>query len=168
VSQSVSQFPTEKQSKSVGGRPKGLGKVPGSGRVKGQPTRLGKEARAYLAEHGGALENIVKIAKGKRVRIAGPTGKALWHTPTPAEVVEANYWIAARLVPSMSSQEITGADGGPVGGPAAFLSLLQSIDNPGPTPPAPRESQATRGGGGPVLSTPKIPPEKNPVNGDGR
>ena len=121
MSQSLSQSLPEKPSKSTG-RPKGTPKT--GGRKKGQATRLGKEARAYLAEHGGSLETITKIAKGKRVRVAGPTGKPLWHTPTPHEVIEANYWIAARLVPTMSSTEVSGPDGTPVAGMLGFIAGL--------------------------------------------
>ena len=54
------------------GRPKGLGKVPGSGRRRGTPNKHSAEMREYIAKHSGDIEFLCGIAAGKRFLAADP------------------------------------------------------------------------------------------------
>ena len=99
-----------------GGRPRGLGKVPGSGRRKGVPNKLGREAREYLASHSDYLKTICALAKGKPIKFAARRGhKPTWHQPDWPDVKWALETIVNKLVPTVAQSEITGADG------AAFM-----------------------------------------------
>lgn len=58
------------------GRPKGLGKVPGSGRP-ARPRTI-QQIRAHILQNGTAyLDNLIAIAAGGEVKLSGPTGKPL-------------------------------------------------------------------------------------------
>src|SRR6516225_6502438 len=65
------------------GRPKGLGRVPGSGRQKGTPNRTTAELRQQITA-ARPVEFLIKVAEGRRVRIgpqAGP-GEAAYAYPS--------------------------------------------------------------------------------------
>ena len=65
-----------------GGRPRGFGKVPGSGRRKGVPNKLGVAAREYLAANSNYLKTICDLAKGKPIKFAAKRGhKPKYHEP---------------------------------------------------------------------------------------
>ncbi len=100
--------------KGKGGRPRGLGKVPGSGKRK-IPSLVGKEARLVLAEESGYLELLCKVCQGRPVSMKGPTGKGgLYHYPTFADRRWAVEIIVNKLIPSISATELSGRDGKPI------------------------------------------------------
>ena len=90
--------------------------MPGSGRRKGVPNKLGREAREYLASHSDYLKTICALAKGKPIKFAARRGhKPTWHQPDWPDVKWALETIVNKLVPTVAQSEITGADG------AAFM-----------------------------------------------
>ena len=94
------------------GRPKGYPKT--GGRQKGADTAIGKEGRQWLAKNSKALDVLARVASGKPVRIAGPTGKKLWHYPSWSDQKWACELLLPRLVPALTSAEVSGPDGGPI------------------------------------------------------
>ena len=96
------------------GRPKGSPKVPGSGRKKGAPNVVGRAARAYLAGASGYLDILARVCSGKSIRMAGPTGKVLWHRPDWADRKWALELIASKCIPTMSAAEVSGPEGEPL------------------------------------------------------
>lgn len=58
------------------GRPKGLGKVPGSGRKKGSANWTSERRREFFVERG-LLETLADIIEGKEMTTTGPTGKSI-------------------------------------------------------------------------------------------
>lgn len=52
------------------GRPKGLGKVPGSGRRKGTPNKVTRQIKVAFQQHGDALvKALLKLTKSKDERV---------------------------------------------------------------------------------------------------
>ena len=100
--------------KRKGGRPRGLGKVPGSGRRKTLPEPTGRAGREYLAKHSGCLDLLCRILSGKAIRMSGPTGKKLWYYPTIDDVRWAAGLAFPRLVPALIAQELSGPEGEPI------------------------------------------------------
>jgi hypothetical protein len=98
--------------KAATGRPKGYPKT--GGRRKGADSAIGKEGREWLAKNSKALDVLARVASGKAVRIAGPTGKKLWHYPDWEDRKWAVEQILPRLVPALSAAEFSGPDGGPL------------------------------------------------------
>ena len=94
------------------GRPKGYPKT--GGRQKGADTAIGKEGRQWLAKNSKALDVLARVASGKPVRIAGPTGKKLWHYPSWSDQKWACELLLPRLVPTLTAAEISGPDGAPI------------------------------------------------------
>ena len=86
--------------------------MPGSGRKKGVPNKLGREAREYLAANSDYLKTICALAKGKAIKFAAKRGhKPTWHQPDWPDVKWALETIVNKLVPTVAAAEITGADG---------------------------------------------------------
>ena len=85
------------------GRPKGYPKT--GGRRKGADNAIGKEGREWLAKNSKALDVLARVASGKAVKIAGPTGKPLWHYPDWDDQKWAIEQILPRLVPALSAAE---------------------------------------------------------------
>ena len=145
-----------------GGRPRGFGKVPGSGRRKGVPNKLGREAREYLASHSDYLKTICALAKGKPIKFAARRGhKPTWHQPDWPDVKWALETIVNKLVPTVAQSEITGADGEPfmpepvrrertileTARAVGFLMHLadQDAGEPSPAPSVPKHGSAGAG-----------------------
>jgi len=84
------------------------------GRRKGPESAIGKEGRAWLAKNSKTLDVLARVASGKGVQLAGPTGKRKWHYPSWADQKWACELLLPRLVPALSSAEISGPDGGPI------------------------------------------------------
>jgi len=94
------------------GRPVGYPKS--GGRRKGPGNSVGKKGREWLAANSKALDVLARVASGKGVQLAGPTGKRRWHYPSWADQKWAIEQILPRLVPSLSSAEVSGPDGAPI------------------------------------------------------
>jgi len=110
------------------GRPPGYPKS--GGRRKGADSKVGKEGREWLAENSRCLDVLARVCAGKAVKMAGPTGKKLWHYPTWEDQKWAAELLLPRLVPALSSAELTGADGGPLSMQAGLVGFLQSLPDP--------------------------------------
>lgn len=114
------------------GRPKGLGKVPGSGRQKGS-------TRVALEDMAGAAETfLLDVVAGKQV-YAGPrgsVGKAGWTYPTMDARMKAALALLDRVHPTLtaakvdSTSQITGANGEPLHDPRevakAVIGIIQT------------------------------------------
>jgi hypothetical protein len=140
------------------GRPKGLGKVPGSGRKSSATNWSAPETRAKLLPKAAMLCDAV--LSGKPVK----NGK-VWNYPTVAEQLRAAEMVLARTLPTLQAQEITGKDGKdlhPVPEAVdnrdlarAILSVLREAQTEGPPdtpaslpakpPPAPVEQETIIG-----------------------
>ena len=93
------------------GRAPGSPKVPGSGRRKGVPSAMGKEARLFLAAHSGYLDTICRVCAGKAVKMSGPTGKKVWFHPEWKDRRWAIELVASKLLPTMAASELSGPEG---------------------------------------------------------
>ena len=93
------------------GRAPGSPKVPGSGRRKGVPNAMGREARVYLAAESGYLDMIARVCSGKPIRMSGPTGRKTWYHPDWQDRKWAIELVASKCVPTMSAAEVSGPDG---------------------------------------------------------
>ena len=96
------------------GRPKGIAKVPGSGRKKGKPNKLTGDVRKYILEEGKVLERLFKIAKGYKCRMSRPDGTTATVIPPLSDQVKVLLGLLDRAVPSLKSQELSGPDDGPI------------------------------------------------------
>ena len=94
------------------GKPKGLPKT--GGRVKNKPSKMGREAREYLAKHSNYLEIISRICAGKSVKMSGPTGKQRWFHPEWADRRWALEIAVSKLLPTMAASELSGPDQEPL------------------------------------------------------
>ncbi len=94
------------------GRPVGYPKS--GGRRKGPGGAAGKEGREWLAKNSKALDVLARVASGKAVKVAGPTGKPLWHYPDWKDQKWAIEQILPRLVPVVTATEVSGPDGAPI------------------------------------------------------
>ena len=99
------------------GRAPGSPKVAGSGRRRGVPNAMGREARVYLAAESGYLDMIARVCSGKAVRMSGPTGKKTWYYPDWDDRKWAIELVASKCVPTMSAAEVSGPDGEPLNPP---------------------------------------------------
>src|SRR5262249_36578956 len=72
------------------GRPKGLGKVPGSGRKKKEP-----------GEHDELRVALRRVALGQKRLISGPTGRQYWAAPSYSEQLRAQ-----EILLSLPSSEV--------------------------------------------------------------
>jgi hypothetical protein len=101
------------------GRPKGY---PKSGGVrKGPESKVGKEGREWLAKNSKVLDTLARVAAGRPVRVANKAGhKPKWHYPTFADQKWACSLLLPRLVPALTSAEVSGPDGAPI----AVVELL--------------------------------------------
>ncbi len=96
------------------GRPKGLGKVPGSGKKKGSPNLLTASVRKYILERGKPLEKLFKIANGHKVTVGGKDGQPVRVVPSLGDQMKAATVLLDRAVPSLRGTELSGPDAGPV------------------------------------------------------
>jgi hypothetical protein len=97
------------------GRPKGLGRVPCSGRKPGTPNRTTAELREQITA-ARPVEFLIKVAQGRRIRIgpqAGP-GEAAYAYPSLEQRLRAAELLMKKILPDLTAAEVTGADGGPV------------------------------------------------------
>ena len=96
------------------GRPKGLGKVPGSGRKAGTPNKLTKDVRNYILEKGKPLELLFKISCGHKIKVGDADGNAKRIYPSLADRASAAKVLLSKVLPDIKATEISGPDGGPI------------------------------------------------------
>ena len=87
------------------------------GRPRRQPApKNPRKVRQWVLTNTRLLENLGRIADGKRVRAVGPTGKLVWRIPD----WEDQKWAMGKLLPKVAADltsaglEVSGPDGGPV------------------------------------------------------
>jgi hypothetical protein len=100
------------------GRPKGLGKVPGSGRKSGTKNWTQPEICDALLSKSNAIEVLADIVAGKPIlcgteRTAGEVGAGspVWRYPTMNARLKGVEILLAKCLPDLKAQEITGAEG---------------------------------------------------------
>lgn len=83
------------------------------GRPKGAKNKFSSDARALLARHGpAAIRQLCKIAAGQCVsRWPAGGGAREQLTPSIRDMLTAQQIIIDRMVPTLRSSELTGADG---------------------------------------------------------
>ena len=101
---------TDTTEKAKAGRPKGRGRVPGSGRKKGTPNRSTAQTRERILELSDPIAFMADVMKGKRMVAAGEPGDSTktWVYPTLEQRHRAGEVLMKRLIPELKSQEITG------------------------------------------------------------
>ena len=111
------------------GRPKGLGKVPGSGRARGTPNRSTVQTRERIKELADPIAFLSDVMAGKRMVAAGETGdmKKTWCYPTLAQRVQAGETLLRKLLPDLKATELSGPDGEPLIAPARRDELVSSM-----------------------------------------
>lgn len=92
------------------GRPKGLGRVPGSGRKAGVPNKLTHDLKELILAKGKPAEYLINVVKGVKIRVGAPAGpgKAQYVYPTPEMRQDAAKFLLGRLIPAATSLEVTG------------------------------------------------------------
>lgn len=102
--------PTTDQPPRRPGRPKGLGKVPGSGRKRGTPNRKTVQTRDRIQELADPIAFLADVMAGKRMVAAGEPGdtKKTWCYPTVAQRVQASETLLRKLLPDLRATELTG------------------------------------------------------------
>jgi hypothetical protein len=124
------------------GRPKGYPKT--GGRQKGGKNWSHAEIVADLTPK--AMRVVSTILSGKKILVAGPTGKPQWRLATMPELIRATELAMAKCLPSLAATELSGPGGKdlhPTAEPVdnrdlarAILSVLreaQTEPDPGPS-----------------------------------
>ncbi len=116
--------------KSRPGRPKGLGKVPGSGRAKGTPNRSTVQTRDRIQELADPIAFLADVMAGKRMVAAGEPGdmKKTWCYPTLAQRIQAGETLLRKVLPDLKATELTGKDGAPLIEPTRRDELYSSME----------------------------------------
>ncbi len=102
--------------RSLPGRPKGLGKVNGSGRKPGQPNKITRDVKETIMKRGKPLELLCDVVRGRKVRVgpqAGP-GEPEYVYPTLQDRISAARVLISKVAPDIKATEISGPDGGPI------------------------------------------------------
>ena len=91
------------------GRPKGLGRVPGSGRRKGIPNRGTIATREWIMRQGDPLHFLIGVMNGDRFTAAPEEGsrKKSWAYPTMDQRLSAAQALAKKVVADMKSVDIS-------------------------------------------------------------
>ena len=103
-------------SKRKPGRPKGLGRVPGSGRAKGTRNRDRTVTIERIQREADPILYLCKISRGDRVSAAPEPGakKKTWVFPTIEQRTVAALALARKVLPDMKAVEIAGPLGEPL------------------------------------------------------
>ena len=107
------------------GRPKGRGKVPGSGRKKGSVNKFCGETRAFIEKKGKPISFLCDVAAGRKVRVGMEDGRAVYHRPTFNERMHAAEKLAAKILPDLRATELSGPDGAPI----QTANLIADVSN---------------------------------------
>jgi len=107
------------------GRPKGLGRVPGSGRAKGTPNRDRAATIEKIMREADPLLYLCKIARGDRLEAGdGPNAtKKTWWFPTGDQRISALQTLARKVLPDMKAVEISGE-------PPVVTEIIRRIVDP--------------------------------------
>ncbi len=107
------------------GRPKGLGRVPGSGRKRGTPNRDRSATIEKIMELADPLEFLCKVARGDRMSAASKTGAGTksWWVPTGDQRISAAQTLARKVLPDMKAVELSGE-------PVPITQILRQIVDP--------------------------------------
>ena len=99
-----------------GGRPKGLGKVPGSGRRRGTPNRSTAQTREFIQKEADPIGFLCRVARGLMFEAALAVGddKKVKMYPTPDQRVHAALALSRKILPDMKAIEMTGEAGAPI------------------------------------------------------
>ncbi len=99
-----------------GGRPRGLGRVPGSGRRKGTPNRDTAATRAFIQKEADPIAFLCRVARGLQLEAALTPGdeKRTKLFPTLEQRVNAALALARKVLPDMKAIEMTGEAGAPI------------------------------------------------------
>ena len=108
------------------GRPKGLGKVPGSGRQRGTSNRTNQITRDYIVREGAPVDFLCKVVRGRRFSVADKPGdgERAKQYPTLDQRLAAARILASKIVPDLKSVEHAGEDGGDL-----IIRILRFGDN---------------------------------------
>ena len=111
-------MPSEAPKRKVG-RPKGLGKVPGSGRQRGTSNRTNQITRDYIVPEGAPVDFLCKVVRGRCFSVADKPGDG-----ERAKQLAAARILASKIVPDLKSVEHAGEDGGDL-----IIRILRFGDN---------------------------------------
>ena len=109
------------------GRPKGLGKVPGSGRAKGTPNRDRSATIERIQKEADPILFLCKVCRGDRMEAAAAPGakKRTHWFPTADQRITAAQTLARKIMPDQKAVENTGKDGGPLA--LTLLDFLRGL-----------------------------------------
>ncbi len=98
------------------GRPKGLGKVPGSGRARGTPNKDRAATVERIMREADPLGFLAKVCRGDRMEAALEPGakKKTWWFPTGDQRIVAAQTLARKVMPDMKAIEHAGPMGEPL------------------------------------------------------
>jgi hypothetical protein len=101
------------RAKNPPGRPKGLGRVPGSGRRKGIPNRGTIATREMILRKGNPIEFLIGVMNGNRFTAAPEEGsrKKSWAFPTMDQRLAAAQTLAKKVAADMKSIDLSAEDG---------------------------------------------------------
>ena len=107
------------------GRPRGLGKVPGSGRQRGTPNRDRAATIEKIMREADPLLFLCKVARGDRMEAGSEPGasKKSWWAPTGDQRISAAQTLARKVLPDMKAVELTGE-------PPVITSIKRTIVDP--------------------------------------
>ncbi len=98
------------------GRPRGLGKVPGSGRKPGVPNRDRSATVERIMKLADPIGVLCDVSRGVRMSAAlapGDAKKAFW-VPTGDQRITAAQTLARKIMPDMKAVEVSGPVGEPM------------------------------------------------------
>lgn len=98
------------------GRPKGLGKVPGSGRKKGTPNHSTVQTRERIAKEADPIGFLIGVSRGLQFeRAPNPnSNERVKVRPTLEQSIGAAQTLARKIVPDMRAVEVSGDAGVPL------------------------------------------------------
>lgn len=131
--------PTTDQPKRGPGRPKGLGKVPGSGRKRGTPNRDRAATIERIMKESDPIGFLCQVARGVRMAAAEEAGnkKRGWIFPSLDQRISAAQTLCRKVLPDMKAIEHSGEQ-------VRITKIIREIVDPGSEA---AEAQANRQAG---------------------
>ncbi len=86
------------------GRKTGTPKTGGAGHYAPDPGLKGAPLRAWMLSQSGAIETLVRLSKGRAIKLHGPTGKITWHYPSPEQVLWAVERVLRKALPDKQTE----------------------------------------------------------------
>jgi hypothetical protein len=106
----------EKKKPGKPGRPRGLGRVPGSGRRRGTPNRSTSQTREYIQQQYNPVDFLLRVARGLRWDPLPPAAKQdkLAAYPTADQRMHAAGLLLRRVMPELKATDLSlsSGDGG--------------------------------------------------------